>query len=75
MPQKVAPKRRTQPKRNNTTLIIGVGVIALVVVALLVLLNMNLDTRTGNPAPQTATGRTWGQANAPVTIDEYSDFQ
>ncbi len=75
MPQKVAPKKRTQPKKDNTMLIIGGGIVALVVVALLVLLNMNLDTHPAAPAPQTAVGRTWGQANAPVTIDEYSDFQ
>ncbi len=74
MPQKVAPKRRTKAKQDNTTLIIVGGIAALVVVALLILLNLNLDTR---PAREVhgATGRTWGQANAPVTMDEYSDFQ
>ncbi len=75
MPQKVAPKRRVQSKQNNTMLIIGGGIVALVVVALLILLNMNLDTRTADPAPKTAAGRTWGKVDAPVTIDEYSDFQ
>ncbi len=75
MPQKVAPKRRAPPKQDNTMLIVGGGIVALVVVGLLILLNMNLDTRPPSQSPQNATGRTWGKADAPVTIDEYSDFQ
>ncbi len=74
MPQRVAPKKRAQPKQNNTMLIVGVGIVALVVVALLVLLNMNLDTKPVVQVEGTA-GKTWGKANAPVTIDEWSDFQ
>ncbi len=75
MPQKVAPKRRVQPKQDNTMLIVGGGIVALVVVALLILLNMNLDTRPVSQSPQNAAGKTWGKADAPVTIDEWSDFQ
>ncbi len=75
MPQKVAPKRRGQLKQDNTMLIVGGGIVALVVVGLLILLNMNLDTHPTSPSPQNAIGRTWGKADAPVTIEEWSDFQ
>ncbi len=74
MPQKVAPKKRAQAKQDNTTLIIAVGIVAVLVVALLVLLNINMGPPPP-PPPQNAEGRTWGKPEAPVTIDEYSDFQ
>ncbi len=75
MPQKVAPKKRAQAKQDNTTLIIAVGIVAVLVVALLVLLNINIGGDGRPPTPANATGRVWGKAEAPVTIDEYSDFQ
>jgi hypothetical protein len=73
MAQKTARRTRVHPKRDNTTLIIAGGIAAVVVVALLVWLSLS-NTRTPT-APSVALGKTWGQANAPVTIEEYSDFQ
>ncbi len=74
MPQKARQKKVVQKKRDNTTLFIIIGAAAVVVVLLLVLLNMNLNTRTIDPVIS-ATGKVWGKADAPVTIDEYADFQ
>lgn len=74
MARAIPRKKRTRQQRDNTPLII-VGVIgAVVVVALLVLLNVNLDTR-GTITATASAGKTWGQPNAPVTIDMWSDFQ
>lgn len=76
MPQHVARRRKGAPpprQRDNTPLLIAGGVVAIVVVALLVFLNISQTPAT--PVPINATGRTWGQASAKVTIDEWSDFQ
>jgi hypothetical protein len=73
MTRAAARKKREQTRRDNTTLIIAGMIVAIVVVVLLVLLNVNLS-----PAPVVpggAAGKTWGNANAPVTIDMWSDFQ
>jgi uncharacterized membrane protein YkgB len=75
MAHKVARKPRARAQqRNNTTLIIAGGIVAVAVVGLLVLLNLNVNTHPSS-APVVAEGKTWGQAEAPVTIEEYSDFQ
>jgi hypothetical protein len=54
---------------------IVIGVIAAVVIVVgLVVLN----SVTSQPQPTTtaaSAGRDWGSPNAPVTIEEYSDFQ
>jgi protein-disulfide isomerase len=63
-----------QARRDNTTLIVVVGVVAVVVVVLLVLLNVNLTPQPSGP-PISSAGKTWGKADAPVTIDMWSDFQ
>jgi hypothetical protein len=73
MTRTVPRKRRAQQRRDNTTLIIAVVIVAAVVVVLLVMLNVNLSQTPS--APSVALGKTWGQPNAPVTIEEYSDFQ
>ena len=70
---RAARKRRAQPRRDNTPLIIAGVVVAVVAVALLVLLNINLSPTPSSPT--LAAGKIWGQPNAPVTIEEYSDFQ
>ncbi len=74
MARKAARKTRTQARQNNMPLIVGGVVIAVVVVGLLVLLNLNLERPTSTP-PTVSQGKTWGKADAPVTIDEWSDFQ
>ncbi len=74
MPQKAARKKRAQVKQDNTTLLIAGGIIAVVVVGLLLLLNMNLGARPV-VQPTASEGKTWGKSTAPVTIDEWSDFQ
>ncbi len=73
MARKTFRRTRAQPRRDNTTLIIAGVIAAVVVVVLLVLLNLNLSPRVSSPA--LAAGKTWGQANAPVTIEEFGDFQ
>lgn len=72
MSSNISRKKRGQ--RDNKTLLIGGGIVAVVVVALLLLLNTNLNARPYTP-PIAAAGKTWGNANAPVTIEEYFDFQ
>jgi hypothetical protein len=74
MTRAVAKKKRAQARRDNTTLIIAGVIVAVVVVALLLLLNLNLNTQPSGPAVN-AVGKTWGKADAPVTIDMWSDFQ
>ncbi len=67
--------RRYQPvkKKNNTKMIVAGVIVAVVLVAGLVVLN----NTTSQPLPTTvaSTSRDWGSPNAPVTIEEYSDFQ
>ncbi len=68
-------KRQAQQaakRRDNTTLLIAGGIVAIVVVALLVFLNVS---QPHTSAPVNTQGRTWGDPNAKVTIDEWSDFQ
>jgi hypothetical protein len=74
MTRTVARKRRPPARRDNTTLIIAGVVIAVVVVALLVTLNLNIGSPGTTPVVS-AAGKTWGKADAPVTIDMWSDFQ
>ncbi len=64
----VPPQRR----RDNTPLLIGGGVVAIIVVAMLVFLNVS---RPPTPGAANTEGRVWGNKDAKVTIDEWSDFQ
>jgi hypothetical protein len=73
MTRATARKKRTQAGRDNTTLIIAGVIVAIVVVVLLIFLNVNLSPAPSLPVG--AAGKTWGNANAPVTIDMWSDFQ
>lgn len=75
MPSRTAAARKKgrAPRRDNTPLLIGGGVVAILVVAALILINL---TQSKPPAPPAvAAGRIWGKQEAPVTIDEYADFQ
>jgi hypothetical protein len=68
MRQHVTPARNT-----NLGWIVGGSVAALVVVFALVW----FWVRAAPPAaaPKVSAGRVWGEANAPVTIEIFSDFQ
>ncbi len=72
MTKQKSQRRRQPARRDNTPLLIGGGIVAVVVVALLVFLNLSQPHVS---APINAQGRTWGNATAKVTIDEWSDFQ
>jgi protein-disulfide isomerase len=72
---KANTRSKRAAKKNNSSLWIIGGVIAAAVIVLgLVLINLNAP-RAVPIAPQVSAGRTLGQADAPVTIDLYSDFQ
>ncbi len=78
MPKHVqqAGKRKPapRPRRDNQTLLIGAGIVGVVVVALLI--GVNVFAQANNASqPIKAEGRTWGDPNAPITIEEWSDFQ
>ncbi len=74
MAKSAARRRRAREQRSSTPIIV-VGILAAVVlVGILVFINLNASTAP-TAAPQVASGKIWGQANAPVTIDIYSDFQ
>ncbi len=76
MARKTARKVRVQTRQNNTPLIVGGVVIAVIIVGLLILLNLNLGTTTQTLAiPEGSVGKTLGKPDAPVTIDEFADFQ
>ncbi len=71
----IKKKRKAAPRRrDNTPLLIAGGVVAILVVAVLVWINVTASSAPPAP-PVAASGRTWGKASAPVTIDEYADFQ
>src|SRR5512133_3970345 len=75
-------KRRRAEKRNR---IIWIGVITLVVVAIIAAFAVpaavsaltpvgEIKTAAPNPRPQ-ANGNNMGDPNAPVKVEEFSDFQ
>ncbi len=68
------PKRRPPPKRDNTPLILGVVALAIIFVGALVWININATSQPAAPL-QVSAGKVWGKADAPVTIEEWSDFQ
>ncbi len=73
MTKAAARRKRARAQRDNTP-IIAVGiVVAVVLVGILVFINLNAPPQT--TTPQVAAGRVWGQSDAPVTIEVYSDFQ
>ncbi len=70
------PRRKTpvQRKSNNTIWIVVSAVGAIVFVAALVWLATS-PTSAPATAPKIAAGKTWGNAGAPIVLEEYSDFQ
>ncbi len=76
MTRQTARRRKGAPpprRRDNTTLLIVGGVVAVILVALLVFINVS--SQTASAPPLKTEGRTWGDVNSKVTIDEWSDFQ
>ena len=71
-------RRRAQAARsgggNSNTLIIVVGVIAIVFVGGLVALQVMASMTPASPVA-VAQGRKWGNDNAPVKVEIFSDFQ
>jgi protein-disulfide isomerase len=75
MSKAISRSKRAAKKSNNSSMwIIGGVILAAVIVLGLVLINLNTPRATPI-TPQVSVGRTLGQADAPVTIDLYSDFQ
>ncbi len=75
MAKTMARNSRAQKKNNSSMWIVGGFVAAAVVVLALVFINLN-STSTPRAAPSALNaGRVLGKADAPVTIDLYSDFQ
>jgi protein-disulfide isomerase len=75
MSKAISRKQRNQKKSNSSLWIIGGVAAGAVLVLALVLINLNAAPRATTPPAQTIAGRVLGSANAPVTIDMYSDFQ
>ncbi len=64
-----------QQKANSTKWIIGGIVVAVILVTALIVTNLTATRTVTTPPSPINSGRVLGQANAPVTIDEYADFQ
>lgn len=73
MPKAAPRHNRARARRNHRLWIISGGIMAVVVVGVLIFLNTNLWPRLSRPT--LSVGRVWGQAQAPVTIELFSDFQ
>ncbi len=74
----MANKRQARARRNNTRWLIVVAGAAILVVAALILINvisMSPTSAAGNDALGQCGKPECGQANAPVTIEIYGDFQ
>lgn len=75
MAKTMARKSRSKSSNRNSLWIIGGVVAALALVLVLVVVNQTATTRTTTPPSALNAGRILGDANAPVEIDLYSDFQ
>jgi protein-disulfide isomerase len=75
MAKTMSRKSRVQKKNNRSLWIIGGVAAAAILVLALVLLNLNATTKPVAPPSALSAGRVLGKADAPVTIDLYSDFQ
>ena len=75
MAKTMARKSRAQKKNNSSMWIVGGIVAAAVVVLALVFINLNATSKPQAAPSALNAGRVLGKADAPVTIDLYSDFQ
>ncbi len=77
MTSKRARSQRSRARSNNRLWIIGgLVVLAVVVVGGLIWANQSPPATPVTGTALTSCGKpSCGQANAPVTVDEYSDFQ
>jgi len=74
----VRDKRRSQRRRNTTVLIAVIVAVALIITALLIAQNNRPVGEIVTPEPKTyaqVNGQSIGDPNAPVRMEEYSDFQ
>ncbi len=68
-------RRKTRGRSRSTRWIIGIAAVAILAVAV-VILTSQTNTAQQEPNNMGSCGQPeCGQANAPVTIEEYSDFQ
>jgi protein-disulfide isomerase len=73
MPRSVPRRKQPAAWHNRRGWIIGGSIVAVALVAGLLFLNAKLSPRQLRPT--VSTGRVWGQAQAPVSIEVFSDFQ
>lgn len=75
MAKSISRASRARKKNNNATWIVGGVIAAAALVLILVFINLNATSTPTRPPAAASAGRVLGQADAPVTIDEYADFQ
>lgn len=63
-----------QKKQDNTKWIVG-GLIAAVVLVLALVMVNQLAVAQPPPSPTISAGKVWGNANAPVKVELFGDFQ
>jgi protein-disulfide isomerase len=73
MPRAVPRHQRPRGRRKRTLWMIGGAIVSVFLVGGLIFLNAKLSQRVSRPT--VSTGRVWGQAHAPVSIEVFSDFQ
>jgi protein-disulfide isomerase len=73
MPRSVPRRKQPAARHKRKLWIIGGSLVAVVLVGGLLFLNAKLSPRLSRPT--VSTGRVWGQAQAPVSIEVFSDFQ
>lgn len=75
MAKSMSRAARARQKNNNSLWIIGAVIAAALLVLVLVFINLTAASNPTKPPVAASAGRVLGNANAPVTIDEYADFQ
>jgi protein-disulfide isomerase len=73
MPKAASRRNRAAGQHHRRLWIIGGSIVAVVLVGSLIFLNAKLSPWLSRPT--VSTGRVWGQAQAPVSIEVFSDFQ
>ena len=73
MSRSVSRRKRPPARYNRMLWIIGGSIVAVCLVGGLIFVNAKLSPRSSRPTG--SAGRVWGQAQAPVSIEIFSDFQ